>query len=221
MFLVVPVHKVGHENDQLGCQGPKEHCGRSARDLRAGHLCLSLGSFSPCILVRHVSLDMVDTVSYLSWKLSNQTSLKIFKEKSHPKPHCPLLLQLAGQSRYRVPFHSAAQSLCWKRRTQICWKCRLLKFIEEFTCAHLWQSSWCPWWQTQAPAGWQAQHSPKIVIIWEVVCLNRGQSEIEVNITAFTSSLLIVSTAGCPPPTAGAAGARPPAPVFWREVSCL
>ena len=66
MFLVVPVHKVGHEDDQLGCQGPKEHCGRSARDLRAGHFGLSLGSFTSCILVRHVSLDMVDTVSYLS-----------------------------------------------------------------------------------------------------------------------------------------------------------
>jgi len=27
VFLVVPVHKVGHENDQLDSEGPKEHSG--------------------------------------------------------------------------------------------------------------------------------------------------------------------------------------------------
>ena len=112
-------------------------------------------------LLTWLILSLISPGNIKMKKLSDQTSLKIFKEKSNPKPHCPLLLQLAGQSPCRAPFHSAAQSLCWKRRSQICWKFRMLKFIGKFTCAHLWQSSWCPWSQTQAPADWRAQHSPR------------------------------------------------------------
>ena len=66
VLLVVPVHEVGHEDYQLGSQGPKEHCGRGAGDLRARHLGLSLRSFTTCILVGHVPLYMVDAVSNLS-----------------------------------------------------------------------------------------------------------------------------------------------------------
>ena len=66
VLLVVPVHEVGHEDDQLGSEGPKKHRGRGARNLRAGDLGLSLRPLSTCILVGHVSLYMVDAVSDLS-----------------------------------------------------------------------------------------------------------------------------------------------------------